>query len=330
MEPKTAPESQLFEVTEQVANQPAVSSWRLWASFVVLGSLLITLSLLAFLAEGKQEPVDFIDYAASNKAAADGTVARLPVEDAERDSSLGADAEATMDSVLEIARQSLEQLRSNVRDYRGTLVKRERVGGALGGESSMAIKVRNPSEHKGKTRSLSAYLRFESPRMSAGREVIWSADQNEGKLVSHEGGFKNWTRMNLAPDSQLAMLGNKYPITEIGLIRLVEKLIEKGERDRLNGSPQIAVIPGQQVGDRACTLIEVKHPEALPGLDFHIARVFIDDAWQIPLRYSAYLWPKAEGETPPLEEEYTYLDLELNVGLSDEDFDPDNPAYDFP
>ena len=35
-------------------------------------------------------------------------------------------------------------------------------------------------------------------------------------------------------------------------------------------------------------------------------------------------WPETPGGEPPLEEEYTYLDVELNVGLKDSDFDPDN------
>lgn len=33
---------------------------------------------------------------------------------------------------------------------------------------------------------------------------------------------------------------------------------------------------------------------------------------------------------PVLEEEYTYMDVKLNVGLTDEDFDPDNKTYQFP
>ena len=33
---------------------------------------------------------------------------------------------------------------------------------------------------------------------------------------------------------------------------------------------------------------------------------------------------------PLCEEEYTYLDLKLNVGLTDTDFSPDNVAYNYP
>jgi hypothetical protein len=72
------------------------------------------------------------------------------------------------------------------------------------------------------------------------------------------------------------------------------------------------------------------HPEHDPRFDFHIAQIFIDEERMIPLRYAAFLWPEKPDDPPPLEEEYTYLNVRLNVGLKDSDFDPDNPAYNFP
>ena len=128
----------------------------------------------------------------------------------------------------------------------------------------------------------------------------------------------------------LAMMDNKYPITEIGLTRLVEKLIEKGERDRLVGPCEVQVLEDQHVGDRTCRLIQVTHPKPDPRYDFHIAQIFIDSERMIPLRYAAFLWPKEPGGEPLLEEEYTYLDVKLNVGLTDADFDPNNKAYNYP
>ena len=46
----------------------------------------------------------------------------------------------------------------------------------------------------------------------------------------------------------------------------------------------------------------------------------------MPLKYS---WPREKGGPPRLIEEYTFLNLEVNPGLSDSDFDRNNPAYDF-
>ena len=73
----------------------------------------------------------------------------------------------------------------------------------------------------------------------------------------------------------------------------------------------------------------IVHPEARPEYEFHICRVFIDKELKVPIRYAAYGWPLEEGGKPTLEEEYTYLNIQLNVGLTDEDFSPDNSNYDF-
>jgi outer membrane lipoprotein-sorting protein len=73
----------------------------------------------------------------------------------------------------------------------------------------------------------------------------------------------------------------------------------------------------------------VTHPDKKPEFDFHVAQIFFDIERMIPLRYAAYMWPE-DGGDPPVEEEYTYLDVKLNVGLTDEDFNPDNKSYKFP
>jgi hypothetical protein len=238
--------------------------------------------------------------------------------------------EQSLDDVLESAKEMLADLKAGLHDYRATLVKRERINGKLGQEASMQVKIRNRNEQRESNPGLSVYLKFLTPESSAGREVIWQESRNKGKLVAHEGGFKNFIRVSLDPNGRLAMLGNKYPITGIGLINLVEKLIEKGERDKHNQSAKVTISDGHTVGDRPCQLIEVRHPSQEGEIDFHIAQIFIDTERRIPLRYAAYLWPETDDDAPPLEEEYTYLDVETNVGLTDEDFDPDNPNYEYP
>lgn len=229
--------------------------------------------------------------------------------------------------VVAFAEGILANMKSELTDYEAELVKRERIGGSLGSESRMLVKIRN-KDQAGKP-SLAAYLEFLTPAFAKGREVIWVANENDGKIIAHEGGFKNWTRMELDPNGSLAMMGNRYPITEIGLLNLMEKLIEKANRDQELASAQVSITSGHLVGDRKCHLVEVRHPEAKEGLEFHLAQIFLDAERMIPLRYAAYLWPEAGGQ-PPLEEEYTYLNVRLNVGLPSETFSPDNPKYEFP
>lgn len=236
-----------------------------------------------------------------------------------------------LDGVLRIARDALARFESTIDDYTGTVIKRERIAGKLGGEVRMEFKIRNAKKEGDKlVRPLQVYLKFADPWLARGREVIWAENANDGKLIAHEGGLKNLVRVSMAPTDSLAMMGNKYPITEIGLGKLIEKLIEKGERDKLVGPCEVKIEEGFEVGGRRCQRIEVTHPTPDARFDFHLAQIFIDSERMIPLRYAAYMWPEKPGSPPPLEEEYTYTDVQVNVGLKDSDFDPNNPAYKYP
>lgn len=249
----------------------------------------------------------------------------------ESDLSSGNPAGHPLDPVLKIAYASRELFEKSIDDYTAVLVKRERINGTLTSETRMEMKIRSRRTQGNKlVRPLHAYLKFVDPWLTRGREVIWVENRNDGKLIGHEGGFKNLVRVALAPTDSLAMMGNKYPITEIGLANLVEKLIEKGERDKKSGMCMVSVAEGHKIGDRTCKLIQVTHSERDPRFDFHIAQIFMDADRMVPLRYAAFLWPEKPGDAPPLEEEYTYLKVELNVGLHDIDFDPENPAYSYP
>jgi hypothetical protein len=177
----------------------------------------------------------------------------------------------------------------------------------------------------------SVYLGFKKPSSMKGREVIYVDGANDGKLVAHEGGFKSrfLPTVSLDPTSALAMRNQRYPITEIGLRTLTERLIEKGERDRALGPCKVRILRGAKVSGRSCTCIEVRHDDRKPELDFHVARVFVDDEYQVPIRYEAFEWPTSPGGKMQLIEEYTYMDLKINVGLTDDDFDRSNTAYNF-
>ena len=76
-------------------------------------------------------------------------------------------------------------------------------------------------------------------------------------------------------------------------------------------------------------MIEVIHDQKRAPYEFHRAKVYIDDEYKIPVRFAAYDWP-LPGQKPGLLEEYTYINIKMNVGLTDQDFNTKNPAYKFP
>ena len=237
-----------------------------------------------------------------------------------------------LDRALDIARAGLAGCRANVTDYTAILVKRERIDGVLGQHEFMSIKVRNRKVSQGAiVQPLSVYLSFLKPASVQGREVIYVENQNDGNIVAHEGGFKGkfLPTVTIPPNGMLAMRGQRYPMTDIGVENLIIKLIERGEQARQFPDVQCDFRKNARVKDRVCTVLEVTQPTKHPQLEFFKAQVFIDDELNVPVRYIAYDWPAREGAPLEVLEEYNYLDLKVNVGLTDADFDPRNPSYNF-
>ena len=264
--------------------------------------------------------------------------------DAPSDNSGGSSALADpdsphpLDSVLRIAKVSMDTHKRNHRDFRAMVRKRERIGKELGPDSRMEIKLRYRDEDpQTGQRRMDVYLKFIEPKSQAGREVIWQEGLNDGLMVVHEAGFLNITRLELSPTSKLAMLGNRYPISDIGIERLLAKLLLKGNRDRGLGDCLVSLTDSVQVAGRDCKRIEVCHPEpeAIVGdrsipHEFYKAIIDIDSEHGVPIRYASYMWPEKSDGEPVLDEEFIYEQLELNAQLADKDFDPDNPAYNYP
>ena len=214
--------------------------------------------------------------------------------------------------------KELEQLS----DYSATMIKRERINGKLGEHEFMFIKVRHDP--------FSVYMQFLAPSKLKGQEAIYVEGANDGKMSAHGTGIlKVFGTQQLEPTSLLAMRGNRYPITELGVQNLITRLVEIGARDTKFAECEVKFYPGAKIEDRVCTCIEVVHPVPRRNFLFNVARIYIDDELNIPIRYEAYDWPEKEGGAPRLTEEYTYLELKLNNGYTDADFDVQNPNYQF-
>lgn len=211
-----------------------------------------------------------------------------------------------------------------IEDYSATVAKRERINGTLRDYEYFFVKIR----HK----PFSVYLYFLSPPNLRGQEVIYVEGQNNGNMWAHTVGIRGSLigTISLAPTGMIAMKDQRYPMTEIGIKNLTRRLIEVGEQDMKYGECEVRFFRGAKVNDRTCTCLQVVHPVPRRNFLFHIARIFVDDELNIPIRYEAHSWPTEPGGPPLLLEEYTYLDIKLNNGFTDLDFDPKNPNYGFP
>lgn len=230
----------------------------------------------------------------------------------------GQPAKVLLLNVLLAARDRL----AAVEGYTCTLHRQERIDGRLGPEQTIAMKVRH--------HPFGVYLRFLEPE--EGREAVYVDGRYDNHLIAHPGGFGRafLPRLKVAPDSTLALAGNRHPITEAGLLKLTEKLIGYRRMD-LEDAEAVTVLDRFTDTDGRTWLRSVHdHPNYHPDRPYQYVEVLYDPDTKIPVQISSFDWPEP-GQTGDLDlaERYFYDDLDLDASLSDRDFDPANPDYEF-
>ena len=210
---------------------------------------------------------------------------------------------------------------SEVNDYTCTFYKRERIDGKLTPLHIMSMKVR--------TKPQSIYFRFQQP--AQGREAIYIAGRNGGKVLAHDVGFNKLLAGTLAldPTGSRAMEDCRHPITEAGIGPLLDTLTKRWATELSAEHSLMAFDNNMMVGSVRCTMIESMHPIRRPEFLHYKVRVFIDQELGLPIRFEAFDWPRSPGSEPELVEEYSYAQLKLNVGLQAIDFDVSNSEYAF-
>ena len=217
---------------------------------------------------------------------------------------------------IRVAKGSLHEFDHNIRDYSCTFIKRERIDGELGDYQHIFMKVRS--------QPFSVYMRFLQP--FPGREVLYVNGQNDGELLVLESGWKRRLlgRLQLDPEGAVAMRGQRYPITRVGIRNLTAELVRVAESDLQYAECDVTVRPDMKVNGRLTTMVQIVHPNQHPEFHSFTSRVFFDNELKVPIHYDSFLWPAKPGEQPPLDASYTYSDLKINNNFTARDFDPDN------
>jgi hypothetical protein len=223
------------------------------------------------------------------------------------------EASHPMDTPLRViaeARQSYQQ----VVDYSCTFVKRERLNDQLQPENVIEMKV--------KARPFSVYLRWLAPRQSVGQEACYVEGQNNGMMRVHSTGLLGVAGfVSLAPNDPRALRNSKHPITDAGIGNLIERFAGRWDVERRLNKTQVRVAD-YEYAKRPCTRVETIHPDN-SGREFLTYRsvLYFDKQTHLPVRVEAYDWPHRGGDpNGDLMESYSYVNLQFNTGLRDDDF----------
>jgi hypothetical protein len=197
-------------------------------------------------------------------------------------------------------------------DYTCTFVKQELVNGQLGPAQTCQMKAR--------TQPFAVHMKFTSPESVSGQEACYTASMG-GKFRARAPGWKGkigFVTIDLTDPR--AMKDNRHTTAEAGLGNLIETLGRSHEIEAKQG-PMKLIVAEYKVVDRVCTRVEITHtmPDTLAYC--HRAVVYFDKETNLPIRFEAYDRPADGGPAGgALIECYNYLDLRLNVGLTDAAF----------
>lgn len=221
----------------------------------------------------------------------------------------GVNSSAFVD-VLEAMRRAYAQLDH----YTATFLTQERIDGELRPEQWVAIKFKKPFQ---------VYLRWVKGRHE-GRQALYPAGADGREVLVRVplpvGGFT----VSLDPLSPRARKGNRHPITDVGIGRLVDFVAENARRGMERGEVTIEDAGQRTTFERPSHRYILHFPDhPAKGYYCMTAVVEVDHDYRLPIYAEIFDW---DGQ---LVERYGYRDLRLNPGLTDEDFNPKNPDYGF-
>lgn len=211
--------------------------------------------------------------------------------------------------------EKVEQSYQSVRDYTAIFQKRERVEGEWRPEETVFLKFQKPFK---------VYLRWLAGAHE-GREALYVEGANQNKVLIHESdGIARFFTFLLDPAGWRILQESRFPFTEIGVGRLIERIALGARKRSSKGEMHLVDLGTNTIKGREVFEIEGIIPrDERAEHSFYRSILSIDQGFWLPVRSSIY-----DSENRLLGT-YTYSDLRINVGLGDNDFDPANPTYNF-
>lgn len=247
-----------------------------------------------------------------------------PVE--QRESAHSNSTEASLDKALELVHVACNRL-ATVRDYRCQYLRKEFLDGEWK-KNHVLLRVRH--------QPFSVYMEWLSDEWGKrGRKVVYHEQMGDKMLVRVP--LLGLREMDL--QSSIRMKESKYTVAQAGIKNLAERLAERWRREKQLGLTQVQmqdveleVVVGTIPFRQPCVCVTTVHPSEhrdvfhREGCLFHRTCVYFakdGPAAGLPVQLKGYDWPAdgSDGEGP-LVEESTYVNVELNLGLTDKDFQP--------
>jgi outer membrane lipoprotein-sorting protein len=210
--------------------------------------------------------------------------------------------------------EAMRDAYARIDHYTATFLTQERIDGELRPEQLVALKFKKPFK---------VYLRWVKGRHE-GRQALYPAGADGHELWVRVPMLVGGVTVSLDPLSPRARKGSRHSITDVGVGRLVDFVTENAQRGIERGEVTIEDAGRHTTFERPTHRYILHFPDnPTKGYYCMTAVIEVDQDHRLPIYAEIFDW---DGR---LIKRYGYLDLRLNPGLTDEDFNPKNPAYGF-
>lgn len=216
-------------------------------------------------------------------------------------------------NVLSKAQESYAQ----IQDYTAVIHKEEYRDGEKEKDERTIIKFQKPFK---------IYLKWLSGK-NKGSQLLYVEGKYDNKMIIRKGGglLKVFGTMEMDPDGFWLKKFTKHSIKEAGFGGIIEKSNEAFKAATENNHIAAAQCTIEDLDGRpAHKMVLVLAPEGEEnGYYCRSAIQYFDTETYLPIKSTFWLWEDDTAET------FTYSDIKLNVGLTEDDFDRDNEEYHF-
>jgi len=243
--------------------------------------------------------------------------------DAEAPKELSAD-EQTIQSVIGRLQKGIDRL-ERVPSYTAIFEREERIDGEMMAPQEMELKLRHAP--------FSVYMKWLSG--DKGRELLYTANENDGRMLVKLGGWKGnlLPTLKLDPHSERAKSESRHPVTQAGLVNMAREIIHHRQRDLETGVlPQCTVTEGLLFEGRRVIKLEIEYDTPSESSLYRKAITLIDEELSLPVYVENYTWPNKNTKNLDQEtliERYAYKQIRIEDQLADAIWDHSNPGYRF-
>ena len=206
-------------------------------------------------------------------------------EAAELDRQRGRLALLTQTLLLEKGLHKLE----TVPDYSANFTKQERLEGVLSEPMVMRVRIRQEP--------FSVHLKWLEGG-DVGREVVYVDGENEDRMLVKFGGLEGrmLPTLKLSPHGDRAMAEARYPITEMGIQKLIERILEFRYQDlKLSRGVACEMHVQQQIDHQDCYCFEINYENQDISPKFRKSFIYISQESALPVCVRNYGWPLSDS-----------------------------------